>query len=36
MTVEENVLDGGFGSSILEFSSKLRVKKNNIDIWIEQ
>ena len=33
MTVEENVLDGGFGSSILEFSSKLRVKKNNIDIF---
>ena len=33
MTVEENVLEGGFGSSILEFSSKLRIKKNNIDIF---
>ncbi len=33
MSVEENVLEGGFGSSILEFSSKLRIKKNNIDIF---
>ena len=27
MTLEENVIDGGFGSSILEFSSELGIKK---------
>ena len=33
MTLEENVIDGGFGSSILEFSSELGIKKNNISIF---
>ena len=33
MTLEENVIDGGFGSSILEFSSGLGIKKNNISIF---
>lgn len=32
ITVEENVVDGGFGSSILEFSSNLKHSKNNIQL----
>ena len=34
ITVEENVIDGGFGSSILEFSSTLDNKLNKSDIKI--
>ncbi len=30
ITIEENVVEGGFGSSILEFSSNLKKSKNNI------
>ena len=32
ITVEENVKEGGFGSSILEYSSSLKNKKNNISL----
>lgn len=32
ITIEENVVDGGFGSSILEFSSNLKNLKNNIQL----
>ncbi len=32
ITVEENVTEGGFGSSILEYSSNINNKKNNIKI----
>ena len=32
ITVEENVADGGFGSSILELSSNLKHSKNNIQL----
>ena len=32
ITVEENVTEGGFGSFVLEYSSKVNNKKNNIKI----
>jgi transketolase len=32
ITIEENVVEGGFGSSILEFSSNLKKSKNNIHL----
>lgn len=35
ITVEENVIEGGFGSSILEFASTLEAKKKKSDIKVQ-